>query len=44
MSYPKQYEIEMPLLQTIHELGGAVKPQIFIHAFQNISPNSQKKI
>jgi len=25
MSYPKQYEIEIPLLQTIHELGGAAK-------------------
>lgn len=25
MSYPKQYEIELPLLQTIHELGGAAK-------------------
>jgi restriction system protein len=25
MSYPKQFEIEVPLLKTIHELGGAAK-------------------
>lgn len=27
MSFPKQYEIEVPLLQAIDELGGAAKPK-----------------
>ena len=44
MSFPKQNEIELPLLKALHDLGGKAEPKEVCPRLAKVFPPSPRKI